>query len=362
VRFGDTLRCVTSRLRVLVDGIGALGGPIVDAILERDELELAGVRIYSPEKDGRDVGTLRGGAEIGMHATLDPTAINADCVVYVPRTPSLDDVCAYLERGINVVTPSFLFAPDRIAEPGKSRLQQACETGQATVHASGINPGNLSGVLPLALSGMTRKIRKVHIQERGDWSYYASVDITFEQQAFGRPVEEINPEATPGIKHTSDLFSNQVWMLADALGADIDEVTVEVDAVAATKDHQIFDRELKAGTTGAQRWRWQGRKAGQTRVEIETLWTLGHEYPAHWPTPNDGWTLTIEGDPSMQVHTIVLASFTEPATMEQHVAASSVAAAMQVLNAVPVVYAHAPGFATSADLPLIRNASGFASG
>lgn len=130
MRFGDTLRCVTSRLRVLVDGIGALGGPIVDAILERDELELAGVRIYSPEKDGRDVGTLRGGAEIGMHATLDPTAINADCVVYVPRTPSLDDVCAYLERGINVVTPSFSSHPTASPSPARAGSNKPARPGR----------------------------------------------------------------------------------------------------------------------------------------------------------------------------------------------------------------------------------------
>ena len=69
--------------------------------------------------------------------------------------------------------------------------------------------------------------------------------------------------------------------------------------------------------------------------------------------------LTIEGDPSMRTHFMSLASFTRDATMEEHVRSASVATGMQVLNAVPAVCEAAPGFATSATLPLIRSHTGF---
>jgi hypothetical protein len=342
-------------------GVGGLGRPSVEAILDGERgLELVGLRVYAADKAGVDVGTLIGRDPIGLLATDDPEeilALDADCVVYMPRTPSLDDVCALLASGKDVATPSFLFSPERIDPADRERLRAACATGGTTLHAAGINPGNLSGVLPLALSGMSRSIEKLTIQERGDWSFYESTDLTFEQQKFGRPVEEITP-TTPGPALTSELFVNQVWMTADALGADIDEVVVSVDAVAAREDHDVFGRRLEAGTTVAQHWRWQGRKDGVTRVELETLWTVG-EYPDHWPTPRDGWTITIEGDPSMQVHFISLASFVRNAEMHEHVRAANIAAAMQVLNAVPAVCAAGPGFATMADLPLVRNPRAF---
>lgn len=92
-----------------------------------------------------------------------------------------------------------------------------------------------------------------------------------------------------------------------------------VEAVAAERDHEIFDHVLRAGTTAGQRRNWVGRRDGVPLVEIETLWTVGNEYPAHWPTPRHGWTLTIEGDPSMQAHFVSLASFTRDATMAEHV-------------------------------------------
>jgi hypothetical protein len=177
--------------------------------------------------------------------------------------------------------------------------------------------------------------------------------------AFGQPVEEISPTASDFLAFNSAIFCEQVWFLADALRTDIDEVTAAVEAVPATRDHQIFDHVLRAGTTAGQRWNWTGRRRGEPLIEIETLWTVGNEYPGHWPSPRHGWTLTIEGDPSMQTHFVALASFTRPVTMTEHVRSASVATGMQILNAVPAVCEAPPGFATSASLPLVRSYAGF---
>jgi hypothetical protein len=350
-------------IRVIPWGTGAVGAEMVTTIIDhRPDLTIAGARVYSDAKNGADIGSLVGRDPIGVTASNDPDtilALDADCVLYTPRNTSIDDVCAILASGKNVVTTAFLFHPRRIATADRDRLLQACQAGDATVHGSGLNPGNLSGVLPLALSGMSRTIDKIALQERADWSVYESTSITFDNMAFGQPVESISRTGTEFLAFNSGIFEEQVWFLADALNADIDEVAVTVDAVAAEADHQIFERVLRAGTTAGQRLTWSGRRNGQTLIEIETLWTVGGEYPQHWPRPEHGWTLTIEGDPSMRTHFFALASFTRAASMTEHVRSASVATAMQVLNAVPAVCAAPAGFATMADLPLIRSHTGF---
>lgn len=339
---------------------------MITAILDhRDDLSLVGALVYSDEKNGVDIGTLVGREPIGVTATTDVEQIlmlDADCVLYTPRTAHLDDVCRLLETGKNVVTTAFLFHPARIDAADRDRVRVACEKGGTSVHGSGINPGNLSGVLPLALSGMSRTIDRITLQERADWSVYESTGITFDNMAFGQPVESISPTATDFLAFNSSIFTEQVWFLADALNADIDDVSATVEAVAATQDHQIFDHLLAAGTTAGQRWNWSGHRDGETLIEIETLWTVGGEYPSHWPKPQHGWTLTIEGDPSMRTHFMSLASFTRNATIEEHVRSASIATGMQVLNAVTAVCQAPPGFATSATLPLIRSQSGFRRG
>jgi hypothetical protein len=227
------------------------------------------------------------------------------------------------------------------------------------VHGCGLNPGNLSGALPLALTGMSRTIDTLTLQERADWSVYDSTAITFDNMRFGQPVDEISTHANEFLAFNSSIFTEQVWLLADALNAGLDEVTATVEAVAAEHDHEIFDRVLHAGTTAGQRWNWVGRRDGEPLIEIEALWTVGNEYPKHWPKPQHGWTLTIEGDPSMRTHFMSLASFSRDATMLEHVNSANVATGMQILNAVPAVCAAAPGFATTATLPQVRSIIGF---
>jgi hypothetical protein len=336
---------------------------MITAILDhRTDLEVVGAKVYSESKHGKDVGELAGRDPVGVLATTDTAevlALEAECVLYTPRTTDLDEVCAILASGKNLVTTAFLFHPRRLPTADRDRVLAACERGGTSVHGSGLNPGNLSGVLPLALSGMSRTIDRITLQERADWSVYESTGITFDNMAFGQPVEAISPTTNAFLAFNSSIFTEQVWFLSDALNAGIDEVTATVEAVAARQDHQIFDHLLQAGTTAGQRWNWVGRRSGQPLIEIETLWTVGGEYPDHWPRPKDGWTLTIEGDPSMRTHFLALASFTRQASMEEHVGSANVATAMQVLNAVPAVCGAAPGFATMASLPLIRSQTGF---
>lgn len=348
--------------RVIPWGTGAIGAELLAAIIDdRTDLRIVGARVYSEQKNGADVGSLIGRRPLGVAATTDVDAIlglDADCVLYTPRNTSIDEVCAILASGKNVVTTAFLFHPRRIDPADRDRLLEACRAGGSSVHGSGLNPGNLSGVLPLALSGMSRRIEKITLQERADWSFYDSTSITFDNMAFGEPVESISPTANDFLAFNSGIFTDEVWLLADALHAGIDEVVANVDVVAANSDHQIFDRLLRAGTTAGQRWTWSGRRNGQTLVEIDALWTVGGEYPPHWPKPQHGWTLIIDGDPSMRTHFLVMSGDPE-ADMAEHVRASNVATAMQILNSVPAVCEAPPGFATMATLPLIRSGTGF---
>lgn len=349
-------------LRVIQWATGAQGTEAIRAVLDRPDLDLVGVKVYTAAKDGVDAGELVGRAPVGVRACIDEDAvlgIDADCVLYTPRNTSLDEVCRILRAGKNVVTTAFLFHPARLAPGEREQLARACREGNASVHGTGLNPGTLSGVVPLALSGMSRHIDRITLQERADWSFYESTGITFDNMRFGRPPEEVSEEASEFLRFNSSIFIQEVWLLGDALGAELDEVTTAVEVVRAAQDHDVFGIRLAAGTTAGQRWRWTGRHQGTPRVEIETLWTVGGEYPPHWPKPRDGWTLTIEGDPSMQLHFITLASFERHAELAEHVRAASIATVMQAVNAIPAVCAAPAGFVTMADLPLVRSGAGF---
>lgn len=338
--------------RVLQWATGAVGREALRGILDHPELELAGVKVYSEDKAGVDAGLLIDREAVGISArTAAAPLAGIDCVLYTPRTPSVDDVCAFLHAEINVVTTAFAFHPERMDAADRDRLRAACQAGGATLHGTGLNPGNLGAVLPLAMAGMCREIDHLTVQERADWSVYDSVDITFDQMRFGADPADVSA-GTESLRYTSDLFRQQVWLLGDALGADLDDVSTELELLPASADRDVCGRTLRAGTVAGQRWRWTGRSAGRTRIEVETLWTVGEPQPAHWPTPRHGWTITVEGTPSLQAHLMTLASFTRDVPMSEHVRSASIATAMQAVNAIPAVCAAPAGFATMGKLPL----------
>ena len=346
--------------RVIQWGTGNVGGEALRAILASPELELAGVLVYGADKDGRDAGELCGMPPSGVRATRDRAAIlalAADCVVYMPRLASLDEVCALLAAGKNVVATPFLFEPHALPGADRARLEAACSAGRASVHGTGIHPGFVGQLLPLVLSGMSRRIERVHVQERANWSLYASPAITFDNMRFGRAPADATLAANPFARFNSGLFQEQIHLLARGLGGQLERIDVSQELVVAEADCEITGGRIARGTVAGQRYRWLGAITGGATLEIEALWTVGPGYPESWPRPKDGWTVTIEGDPSLRVHFSNAASFAHARerTIAEHVHSADIATAMQAVNAIAPLCEAPPGIRTFLDLPLVRS-------
>src|SRR5689334_20506740 len=95
--------------RIIQWGTGSVGKHAVRAIVDRPDFELVGVRVYNPDKVGKDAGELIGRDPIGVAATDDVEAIlamDADCVCYTALGSTLessegplDDICRLLASG-----------------------------------------------------------------------------------------------------------------------------------------------------------------------------------------------------------------------------------------------------------------------
>jgi hypothetical protein len=218
-------------------------------------------------------------------------------------------------------------------------------------------------VLPLALSGMVRRLEKLTVQERANWSVYDSPRITFDNMRFGHPPEQATLEANPFARFNSGIFQEQIHMLADGLGARLDAVTERQELVTSPSDQDVRAGRIPRGTVSGQRYVWQGVAGGRPLIEIEALWTIGAGYPDDWPKPRDGWTVVLEGDPSLRTHFLSGASFARrDVPIEEHVHSADIATAMQAVNAIPALCEAPPGIRSPLDLPITRSGIGFAGG
>ncbi|NPU91006.1 MAG: hypothetical protein HPY82_03765 [Gammaproteobacteria bacterium] len=98
--------------RIIIWSPGDMGGRALRTALTSPQFEVVGVKVFSPHKNGVDIGTLVGLPPVGVKATTSKEAIlalDADCVIHTPTTPSLlkgsdYDVLDLLASGKNVVS------------------------------------------------------------------------------------------------------------------------------------------------------------------------------------------------------------------------------------------------------------------
>lgn len=354
----------SKQYRVALWGVGNVGREALIGIQSHPSLVLVAAHTFSDHKKGRDVGELCGLDPVGIPVTTDIDDIcrsDADCVVYVPRYPSLDEVCALLRAGKNVVSSPFLFYAEGLPDAEKQLLREACTQGNSSVLGSGLNPGFVGMVLPLAMAGMSQSIRRIDIVEQADWQMWDNPDITFEKMRFGQPPEQVTLDAAPYLRLQVQLFKEQLYLLAAALKAPLDEVVVEHEVAVAEGNLETIAGTIEQGTVYAQSFKWSAFHAGREILRAHNLWRVGGSLPMHWPQGYaPGWTVTIEGVPSLRAHFHAAGSFERAdVTLEEHIRSSSVCTAMQCVNAIPSLCDAPPGIRGSFELPLIFTAAGF---
>ena len=135
----------TKRYRVVQWATGNVGARALRRAIEHPDLDLVGVWVHSADKVGRDAGELAGIAPIGIAATnrmQDVLALKPDCVLYMPHVCNYDEICQLLESGSNIVTTRMeLQNPAALDAAICARIEEACQRGNSSIHATGCSPG-----------------------------------------------------------------------------------------------------------------------------------------------------------------------------------------------------------------------------
>ena len=349
------------RHRVVQWATGNVGRAALRAIAARPDLELVGVLVMAPDKAGRDAGELAGIGELGIAATTDRDeviALGADVVIHTPL-PSLvhgddagrdvDDFCALLAAGTNVITTVGSVYPAAHGPELVGRLGAACTTGGSSFHGTGANPGWFGDLLPLLMTGLSLRVDQVRVQEISSFQHYPSPEIMFDVMGFGAEPDEFEQRAGRHRLWLDGLFTEAVTMVAHGLGAIVDRVSSHMETALAGRDLDTASGLVRTGTVAGQRWKWAASSGGRSIVEQETVWRMHADVAPDWPTGD--WTLAIDGEPTMQLSL--------PHRWNRDVLGSTAAHA---INAVPYVVAADPGIATFLDLPMIAGRGALSAG
>jgi hypothetical protein len=341
-------------LRVAQWATGSVGRHAVRAVQQHPDLELVGALVYSDDKAGRDVGEICGIGEIGIPATKDPdeiAALDADCVLYMSQGEmdpmgALDDICGLLASGKNVISTAVTaFIHPRAAGPHVVEpLEAACAEGAASFHGTGIEPGWAAEVLPLTMSALLERVDSLVVQELLDYSSYDSADMLFDIMGFGKAPDEPVPMADASL--VGSTFRAPLMLLADGLGATIDDFVFDRQVAVAETAFDIKAGRIEAGTVSAQRFSYTAVVDGRRALTVEHITRLGADQAPEWPTGR-GWKVTVEGRPSMVLESTIAVH------SEDENDQGCLGTAMHAVHAIAPVCAAAPGIRTFLDLPMI---------
>jgi 2,4-diaminopentanoate dehydrogenase len=351
----------SSRYRVIQWATGNTGQRALREVIRHPSLDLVAVRVYDSAKDGVDAGDLCGEGATGVRATTDRDAVlklDAECCIYMPRATGrgqtragltedelVEDVVGLLGAGTSVVTTcTDLFAKGaRLSDANRARVLEAAESGNASLWASGSDPGFITETLPLALLSVQRHVDLIEIEEFGDLSHRPSPHMVMEQMRFGKPLSEFDPE-----RRTNHLFGEYqppLTVLADIAGFAIDEWAAEGGVAAAKEDVTIVAGEIKAGTAAAQRIIIYGRSDGVDRVRFTQYGFVAMDVEPDWGLRPTGWRIRIHGDAPFDL------SMPFPVPLDDLASFVPAFNANGPVNAIPYVCAARPGILTTEDLP-----------
>ena len=328
-----------NEIRVVHYGLGPIGAEILRLVAERPELRIVGAVDVDPAKAGRDAGEVAGlGRALGIAVSGDAARVLAEAgagAVVVHCTGSfLPDVMPQLraiaQAGAAVVSTceelSYPWARQRaLAE----ELDSLARARNVAVLGTGINPGFVMDLLPLALSAVTARVRAVRVTRVVDAAHRRGPL----QRKIGAGIsgEEFAQRAAAGrMGHVG--LAESLHMLAAGLGWELREVDDTLEPVLATASIETPHARVAPGQVAGIHQVARGQTAHGQSVELELAMYVGA------PDPRD--EVVIEGSPGARL-LVPGGIFGDSAT------------AAIVANAIPAVRAAAPGLRLMSELPVI---------
>ena len=286
--------------RVVQWATGAVGAAQLQEIIDDPELELAGLFVYSPDKVGVDAGVLAGRESVGVLATDDREeilALDADVVLHAASkghgvNTNLDDIVALLESGKDVITTTtYNHLPTYGGDAGE-RIAAACAKGATRFHAAGEHPGFMMERLAATITGLTKTIDSITVQEFVDCSKVPAPEMLFDLMGMGKDPSELTFD-NPMFRAVSIQYEQAIQVTAEILDVEIERIEAGIDAAVIDHDVELPIGTVRAGTVVGQVLSWTGYRDRAPFLTCEEYWVVTKGIPQ--------WDLSVDDAPFIRV-------------------------------------------------------------
>jgi 4-hydroxy-tetrahydrodipicolinate reductase len=322
-------------IKVAQFGLGPIGLESLRLLATKGWAKIVGGVDIDPDKTGKSLADLGAGtAQQLVYSSFQKLfdRERPDVVVHTAGSkigPAIEQITAMAGAGVSVVSScEELLFPWHRGYDAAIELDRICQESGARVVATGVNPGFVMDLLPLCLTGVSRRVDSLYIERVVN----ASTRRMPLQKKIGSGMdpEEFRTLFRAG-KAGHAGFQESAALVAHTLGWEIDQLTETCEPVIA--DHDIVTNffNVRKGQTCGLHQTAKVTSGGRERIVMDLKMYLDA------PDPHDA--VKVAGEPALDV------------VINGGVAGDDATVAA-LANAVPKVLMVSPGLRVITDLPV----------
>ncbi|MBC7234194.1 MAG: dihydrodipicolinate reductase, partial [Chloroflexi bacterium] len=243
-------------IRVLQMGLGPIGRRVTRYLLERGGLEIVGAVDSDPALRGKRLDELADLAAEGLVSGVvvvgsveEALAGGSADVAVVTTTSSLarlePQLAPLIAHGLRVVSTCEELAYPWKRQPALARrIDIAAREAGVAVLGTGVNPGFLMDLLPVALSGVCQRVETVLVERVQDAQYRR---LPFQKKiGAGLSPAEFDAKIREGsLRHVG--LTESMHMIAAAFGWELSETEEQIEPVLAEHTVRTPDLVIEPG-------------------------------------------------------------------------------------------------------------------
>jgi len=331
-------------VRVIIWGLGAMGGGMADMLLKKKGVEIVGA-VGRGAKIGKSmydyIKTEKGSKKdviIGSYEdVIKEKAADVVLICTDSFTKGVFDKIKYcLEKKINVISSAEQMAYPKAAEPELTKqLDEIAKANGVTVLGTGINPGLIMDLLVVAFTGACEEVK--HIAARRVNSLSPFGPAVMEEQGIGITVDEFKEGVRTGKLAGHVGFAESIGMIADAIGWKLSDFKQSMEPIVTEVDRKSPYGFAKAGDVAGCAMKGYGYVDGELKIEMDHP----QQIEPHLGGVETGDYIIIKGTPNVNM-------------ANKPEIPGGIGTIAMCVNMIPHVINARPGLKTMIDLPVPR--------
>jgi len=331
-------------VKVIIWGLGAMGGGMADMLLKKKGVEIVGA-VGRGAKIGKSmydfIKTERGNKpDIKIGAAEDVIKEGAADVILLCTDSftrnAFDKIKFCLEKKINVISSAEEMAYPKAQEPELAEeLNKIAKANGVTVLGTGINPGLMMDLLVVIFTGACEEVE--HITARRVNSLSPFGPAVMEEQGIGITVKEFEEGVKTGKLAGHVGFAESIGMVADAIGWKLSDFKQSMEPIVTQVDRKSPYGFAKAGDVAGVAMKGFGYVDGELKIEMDHP----QQIEPHLGGTETGDYVIIKGTPNVNMS-------------NKPEIPGGIGTIAMCVNMIPHVINARPGLKTMLDLPVPR--------